>query len=356
MPEASLQDRNFAIACYITSLALGETIKWQHIAYGTIEGYLEAVDKLFTDRTPPTTSPHEETLEYRYKKDYISVVMTALQKYEGVKDRRSMISDYMMHYLSGEAQKAPKNSLAQALFDWLVLGRYTGFRRSEWCQTTQTTFARLLDWPDQPSKALIITDFVFLDIHGRRLRGRAARNSLRVHYVTITWRYQKNGDHDQEITFAKDLENPRFCPVLAAVRIVLRAEELDVPRDHPIAVYTHSDGSRRFITEANVTTALRKAAHIVHHIPSNDPALNKWSSHSIRVTACNLLHRQKFSDSYIKNRLRWKSIAFAQYLRNTFYTADQHTIPLSKNNIPSHRPANTRQSEPHETIVIAAAA
>jgi hypothetical protein len=46
------------------------------------------------------------------------------------------------------------------------------------------------------------------------------------------------------------------------------------------------------------------------------------------VTAANLLHRARFSDSYIQNRLRWHSNAFLEYLRTTFYTAEDHAYAL----------------------------
>ena len=144
-----------------------------------------------------------------------------------------------------------------------------------------------------------------------------------------------------------------FCPVLAAVRIINRAYELQTPADHPLAVYRHADGRRLFITESDVTDSLRAVASEAHNIPAGDPELQKWSSHSIRVTACNLLHRQKFSDSYIKNRLRWKTNCFQMYLRNTFYTADQHTLLLSDNNLPTLKGVDShRQNEPHEKIRI----
>ena len=67
-----------------------------------------------------------------------------------------------------------------------------------------------------------------------------------------------------------------------------------------------------------------------------DEALKRWTTHSIRVTACNLLHRQGFSGSYIQTRLRWTSDAFLMYLRNTLYTAAQHTkaLHIPSNNLP----------------------
>jgi len=157
-------------------------------------------------------------------------------------------------------------------------------------------------------------------------------SALRTHYPAP--RYQKNGDHGQDITFARDLKNPEFCPVETALVIVARAARLCVPKKEPIAVYKAMDGRRKFITDTDANAPLRLAAHKALGIPRGDPELNRWSTHSIRVTAANLLHRQKFSDSYIQNRLRWKKDAFKLYLRNTFYTADQHTLYISESNLP----------------------
>jgi hypothetical protein len=50
---------------------------------------------------------------------------------------------------------------------------------------------------------------------------------------------------------------------------------------------------------------------VVYKFKKTDKRLDKWSTHSIRVTACNLLHRARYSDTYIKNRLRWKSDALS---------------------------------------------
>ena len=59
-----------------------------------------------------------------------------------------------------------------------------------------------------------------------------------------------------------------------------------------------------------------------------------------------------FLDSYIKNRLRWKSKCFRDYLRNTFYSANQHIILLSGNNLLHIAGVDTQcQAEAHEAIM-----
>ena len=88
---------------------------------------------------------------------------------------------------------------------------------------------------------------------------------------------------------------------------------------------------------------LRSTAIRVYDLKPTDPALPRWSAHSIRVTACNLLHRQGFSDTYIQTRLRWRSTAFLDYLRNTLYTAAAHTkaLHIPRNNLPTLTTAYT---------------
>ena len=89
--------------------------------------------------------------------------------------------------------------------------------------------------------------------------------------------------------------------------------------------------------------------------------VSRWSSHSIRVTACNLLHRQGLPDSYIQQRLRWKSLAWRDYIRNTIYSAAQHkaALKLTSRNIPviidstTGKPLAMTRSQPEELDRIA---
>jgi hypothetical protein len=59
------------------------------------------------------------------------------------------------------------------------------------------------------------------------------------------------------------------------------------------------------------------AAHVYKLDPVKDcEHLRKWSSHSLRVGACVILHGMGFTDSQIKLLLRWRLDAFFDYLRN----------------------------------------
>ena len=148
----------------------------------------------------------------------------------------------------------------------------------------------------------------------------------------MRFRKQKNNQNYEIITYKEDLENPAFCPVSATLRIIQRACRLGVPKEEPVAVYMSAKGryvnTRCFITNSHIEQFLRNTARVVYKIPKDDERLKRWLAHSIRITACNLLHRQGLSDSYIQTRLRWRSKAFLDYLRNTLYTSEAHTKAL----------------------------
>jgi hypothetical protein len=114
-------------------------------------------------------------------------------------------------------------------------------------------------------------------------------------------------------------------------------------------------GKRHLITASQVAIFLRHVAHNVFGIPTGHKDLLAWSCHSICVTAANLLHRAQFLDSYIKNHLRWCSDTFLMYLRNTFYTADQHTKAITLGLDPPDR-SIARPLKPHESFLCAGAA
>ena len=142
-----------------------------------------------------------------------------------------------------------------------------------------------------------------------------------------------------------------MCPKQASLNIIRRARRLSAPAHSPVALYRdNTTGKRRLITASQTATFLRHVAHKVFDIPTGHKDLLAWSCHSIRITAANLLHRARFSDSYIKNRLQWHSDTFLMYRHNTFYTADQHTKAIMLGFNPSSQDL-AGPLEPHETLL-----
>ena len=349
MPQQPVEARNYFLACYAASLVEGETILGRTIRSRTLRHYITDARKLFQRRRITTYYP--DTI------DYVDLIISALRNYEAIPDRRNMITDNMMWHLHKSACTAPADSDTAAMLDWFILGRYTGFRKSEWCQSTQTDYQRILEWPGQPSLAIIRSDFEFLDAHERLIKLTKTTDIDKIHYVRIRWRHQKNKENGEKIPFARDRTLPQFCPVLAAIRIAQRASRLNTPQHEPIGVFKHKNGQRRFITDKMVTHLLRQTASTVLNIKPGSPQLQLWSTHSIRVTAANILHREKMTDSFIQTRLRWKSTSFLMYLRNTIYAANQHSnaLRISDSNLPPVHERSYREDEPHEIVTAPAA-
>ena len=309
-------------------------------------GYIKQATSLHTDRGLPC--PHQVDM------NYVKLMTNAVKKYEVVPKRKEMISDSMFHYIANLASRASEDSLVRALTDWIVLGCYTGFRKSEWCNDHHESFATINDpnWGDrQPALPIIAEDFSFSTATGRRVHDVAVTPDADISFTTLCFRKQKNNDNGQTITYQRRSDSHWMCPTQASLDIVRRAARLGTPSDCPVAVYLDpATGKRHQITAAQFATFLRHVAHKVFDIPAGHKDLLAWSCHSIRVTAANLLHRARFSDAYIKNRLRWRSDTFLMYLRNTFYSADQHTKAITLGLDPPTR-EYTRPLEPHEELL-----
>jgi hypothetical protein len=257
----------------------------------------------------------------------------AIKKYETVPRHKEMISDSMFHYIANLASHTSEDSLVRTVIDWIVLGCYTGLRKSEWCSDNHDLSATIDDpnWGDRPNALPdIAEDFSFTSTTGRRIHDVHATPDNDITFTTLCFRKQKNNDNGQTLTYRRPADSHWLCPTQASLNIVRRARRLGSPHNSPTAVYRdHNTGKRRLITASQVTIFLRHVTHKVFDIPTRHKDLLAWSCHSICVTTANLLHRAWFSDSYIKNRLRWRSNTFLMYLRNTFYTADQHTKAIT---------------------------
>lgn len=348
LPDAPVQARNYVLACYTVALIRGETIKGLRIKLATLNKYVTAAVKIMSAcqvlgcDMNPRNSPI----------DYVTILLDAVHKYEGVKRRREMIYDDMFHDMLAHARLRDPDGREAAILDWLILSRYTGFRAEEYCQKATKRYEEVdvppRLWEGERTKAFIASDFEFFDERYRPLSDITTHTDISsVRYVRIRWRWQKNLDHGECIPYERDLDSPAFCPVRAALRIYQRALRLDVRALHPIGVFRRASaaggvpGTRyQFLRgREDIQAFIRASAARVFGLSSKDPALTNWTSHSPRVTACNLLHRQNVSDSYIQQRLRWRSDAFKVYLRNNVYSAARHrqALLITPANLPTLR-------------------
>ena len=92
---------------------------------------------------------------------------------------------------------------------------------------------------------------------------------MRVTTTTTRTGNLKNGDNGRKIIYARNTDLPDLCPVLAALRIALRAI--------PGSTFLRNSKTKRpiFITDGLVTQLIRTAAKAVYHLLEGDPKLRK---------------------------------------------------------------------------------
>ena len=68
----------------------------------------------------------------------------------------------------------------------------------------------------------------------------------------------------------------------------------------------------------------------IHKVDLSDEMPKQYTPHSLRIGACVLLYQQEKSVVFIRDRLRWKSDTFMDYLRDTPIVAMLHAAALAQ--------------------------
>ena len=328
MPETHQTDKNYFLACYTASLSNSETLLCKSIRTATIRRYLDAISDLYVKAN------FQDPLKNLYgeKSPYVEAVLKEHLRWETVPNRREPLTYQMVDFAYKEVTtKLVENNdyvpdnLHECLTDWFILGMQVGMRLSEWCQDKslfQKT-KKLATNIDGSVKSFILQDFCFSDENNKRRNNAPHVHISNAKNVTITWRFQKNNDNGQKLTFSANNEMPHRCPVRAAMRIRARALRYNISPTSPLAIYRDPSGKICMIDNTHVEQFLQYLAKMVYNITDRDE-LKRFTSHSIRVGACVVLHENNCSGAFIKLRLRWRSEAFLVYLRNTIKLAQLH--------------------------------
>ena len=184
-----------------------------------------------------------------------------------------------------------------------------------------------------------IRDVRFTDARGAKYTAaevvQSATLPQQMQFCFITFRSQKNGQNGEERKFARHTEGGTKCFVTAMLSILHRFMRLRGVHDllTPIGLYQDAGMSApRLITSVDIESEMRAAACSVYSLdPVRDKVdLQRWSSHSLRVGACVILHALGFQPVDIKFILRWRSDAYLVYLRNTAILAIRHVQAMDE--------------------------
>ena len=147
-----------------------------------------------------------------------------------------------------------------ALADWLILGQQSGFRRKEWAQDRSYVkkhkdIQRNVD--GSPS-AFIISDLEFRGKNNTYLDQNSTKDLQRACIVNLKWRFQKNNDNGQIISYVEDNSNKTHCFVQACKRIKQRALRLKQKNNKPIAIFIDNPKDKKilYIDDIHISTIL----------------------------------------------------------------------------------------------------
>src|SRR6056300_546661 len=222
-----------------------------------------------------------------------------------------------------------------AVYDWLRLGVFTGFRVSEYAQAKVTKGCQFLAIPanydvpeDQRRKplAFISSDFIFFttDLHEIPHQNvMAFHRKGKVQYVQLCWRFDKSANNFVIRRYAST-SDVIFNPVDAAVNILHRAHLLNIPATSPLGAWRSPNGKPyRFLRDSKITAVMRQACVLAYPDPNHFYRRNiKYLvTHCVRVTAAYVMKLGGAENDEIAHSKRWHPTSVPTYLRDGFESA-----------------------------------
>ena len=331
------------MAMYAMHVGTGNSLLCKCVKVGTVKKYVYCVATFLALHHPKgwdfrRSGPGEQKFSAE-----LDAVYTELQRWEKVPDRREPFTIQMLEALTEMVKNLPFLSLKPALRDWFLAGLFAALRLGEWAQESGSHD------PSSPRKnifgdpmAWCLNDIRAETFDRVQLVG-AAILSVPVDSIAKMWpkwRTQKNGDNHEEKLFAQNPDGG-YDFIHPMYNIIKRFVALRGPNDTttPLALYSTSgvQGSKarsdvRLITSTEIEAVMREVAAIVYNLDpvKHKEALKRWSAHSLRVGACVLLHALGFTAEQIQFLLRWRSLAFMTYLRNTALLAITQAAAFDK--------------------------
>ncbi|KAL7525503.1 hypothetical protein ACHAXR_001038, partial [Thalassiosira sp. AJA248-18] len=310
----------FLLSGYTIEVARKKTLDDAKCKVGTIKAYLRVVNKHYRENgCPELWNPKDES--------DASILLKAQESFEKEPARRSPLHPYVLAKMCELSKEDPLGFKA-CVWDFTGLGRFGGFRQQEFAMDSKKSIKQYV-LPDGSTVVRCFTtgDFIMYDKYNVRIKDPLRKRAM-IMFLGTHFGVQKNRMNGQIVNHARLPAYPEYCPVNLGCSILTRAQLLGYDKpDDPLCVYRDDDGDTVFLTGVDVTAYYRLITKLV--LPNiSDEELSLISTHSIRVTACVLLHEAGKDGPYIKLRLRWLSNCFEIYLRNTNTITMQHGVAL----------------------------
>ena len=294
-----------------------------HVATGTIKIYLNSINRYYEEalKLRKIWHPEDNSVASRLLKEW--------KQYETLARRRMRIPDKVFAEMERRSTMSGTHGFEMAMYRWALMGSRGGFRQQEYAQDIRTGPCKYYYLPGgrRVLRAFAVNDFRLYQEGRIELPGLPSDRS-KVEKIGTHFGVQKNLQCGQIVLHGRNEEFPQYCCVNIAMDLIDTATALGQGPEDPLAVYLDARGQVCHVTGDDMTTYLRYVTAAVYPAMSKDQ-LQLISSHSLRVTACVLLHEAGKDGSYIKLRLRWLSDCFFIYLRDSDIIVAQHDKALS---------------------------
>jgi hypothetical protein len=340
--EAYTPRELLAIVCqYAAEVAKGNNLTIsESLADDTIMGYVNAAVawiRCNTYKEVPLYTNEGGSRQDRRLHPLLAALLADRRKWTRKKDLRLPLTGPILQTMETivaeeHSSRSPRRTdRTAALYDWIILGIFTGFRLCEFGQSVlpARSNARAFDplpdnehippeWRGKP-KAFVRDDFKFYDVGLHLLDHHDLTNSkIRAEFVHIRWRFDKSKFNFIVKQYQRQHGTP-LCPVKRATSIIRRAMRLGTPcLDEPIGVFTGANQQVYTIRGPHLLAFMHTACTRAYPDPSHYYRINirLFQPHSLRITACVALDNAKVPHEDIAFRLRWNSDAIKAYLRD----------------------------------------
>ena len=231
--DISQEDKNLIMAAYVTFLLTGHTLLCMAIKVDTAKLYLKAVTKLFLDNNqwdPAIVRTGDSAPVF-------NALFHGAKRWESMPSRQEPVTIEMTEHLITQATQCSPDNFESALADWVIMGNQSGFRSSKWCQPysnkslpVNRSITRNID---SSASAFIASNFSLRDKHKRPLTISATLDPTTFVYCDTCWRFQKNNNNGEIITYDHNDLKPTHYYIRAVLRILARADRL-------VLILTHS--------------------------------------------------------------------------------------------------------------------
>jgi hypothetical protein len=330
---------NMQMALYAAHIATGSSLLCKSVMAATVEKYLLNVARFlanFSSRDVRKEGPTSQGLS-----EPVKAVLVEMERWEKVALRREPFTVEMQEYLNEQTANLPSSNKRVIFSKWSTCGLYGAFRLNEYAQPAGHSWNNPLLDPEFNPKAFCLGDLEFTTKDKKYLslsevlQALAKEDHEFVYRITLTFRFQKNGENGQVKSFIRNDKKPHLCFVRAMLAILLNFIELAGHHyTKPLAIYKDENGVVRALDSSIIEENMRDAAANVYNINpltiTGRKKLQRWSSHSIRVGACVILYAVGLTPTHIQFMLRWKSMAFMVYLRNLTFLCEQQNTSINK--------------------------